>query len=88
MSWADIVLYHFVKELPSQDALKDAPKVRITRDGAITPCRIASIVLAAQDDSDGEGHRIKDDRRENSIKGIRIWHCAFAASIILCSTPT
>ena len=23
---------------------------------------------------------------ENSIKGIRIWHCAFAASIILCST--
>ena len=33
-------------------------------------------------------HRIKDDRRENSIKGIRIWHCAFAASIILCSTPT
>ena len=33
-------------------------------------------------------HRIKDDRMENSIKGIQIWHCAFAASIILCSTPT
>jgi len=27
VSWADIILYHFVKELPSQDALKDAPKV-------------------------------------------------------------
>jgi len=27
VSWADIVLYHFVKELPAQDALKDAPKV-------------------------------------------------------------
>ncbi len=27
VSWADIVLYHFVKELPSQDALKEAPKV-------------------------------------------------------------
>ena len=33
-------------------------------------------------------HRIKDDRMENSIKGTQIWHCAFAASIILCSTPT
>ena len=33
-------------------------------------------------------HRIKDDRMESSIKGIRIWHCVFAASIILCSTPT
>ena len=33
-------------------------------------------------------HRIKDDRMENSIKGIQIWHCAFATSIILCSTPT
>ena len=33
-------------------------------------------------------HRIKDDRMENSIKGIQIWHCVFAASIILCSTPT
>ena len=33
-------------------------------------------------------HRIKDDRIENSLKGIRIWHCVFAASIILCSTPT
>ena len=25
---------------------------------------------------------------EHRIKGIRIWHCMFAASIILCSTPT
>ena len=33
-------------------------------------------------------HRIKNDRMENSVKGIRIWHCAFAASIILCSNPT
>ena len=30
-------------------------------------------------------HRIKDDRMENSIKGKRVWHCTFAASIILCS---
>ena len=34
-------------------------------------------------------YRIKDDRMENGIKGIRIWHCAFAAcKYILCSTPT
>jgi glutathione S-transferase len=33
VSWADIVLYHFVKELPSQDALKDAPKVAAVVDG-------------------------------------------------------
>ena len=33
-------------------------------------------------------HRIIGDRMENSIKGIRIWHCGFAASIILFSTPT
>ena len=33
-------------------------------------------------------HRIKDDIMENSIKEIRIWHYAFAASIILCSTTT
>ena len=36
----------------------------------------------------GVSHRIKDDIMENSIKEIRIWHFAFAASIILCSTPT
>ena len=35
-----------------------------------------------------DNHRIKDDRMENSIKEIQIWHCTFAASIILCSTPT
>ena len=34
------------------------------------------------------GHRIKDDRIENSITGIVIWRYVFAASIILCSTPT
>jgi glutathione S-transferase len=27
LSWADIILYNFVQELPSQAALKDAPKV-------------------------------------------------------------
>ena len=37
---------------------------------------------------EGRAHRIKDDRMESSRKGIRISHCAFAASIILCSTPT
>ena len=34
-------------------------------------------------------HIIEDYKKiENSIKGIRIWHYAFAVSIILCSTPT
>jgi hypothetical protein len=38
VSWADIILYHFVKELPSQDALKDAPKV--TRNKLYSICSI------------------------------------------------
>ena len=30
---------------------------------------------------------LKDDTMENSINGIRIWHCAFAASIMMFSAP-
>ena len=36
---------------------------------------------AAVEEDNRTNHRIKDDRMENSLKGRRIWHCAFAASI-------
>ena len=65
-------------------------KISEDRSGAVVAklAKTAYVQIMLEPVNNDPHHRIKDDRMENSIKGLRIWHCGFAASIILCSTPT